>query len=233
MDTIDPAGDPAGDPVGKPPVARRLPLRRSFHGIELVDDYAWLKDKRWQEVLRDPSVLDPDIRAYLEAENRYAESVLGPTVALQKTLVAEMRGRIKEDDSSVPEPDGPFAYLSRYRDGGQHPLIGRCPRDGGEDTTLLDGDALAKGSAYFKFGGTRHSPDHLLEAWSTDRRGSEYYTIRVRSWQTGEDLADIVEQTSGGVVWGLDSTFFLYVQVDENHRPLKVYRHRLGSAPSE
>src|SRR5215471_7374779 len=126
------------NPAGKPPLAPRRPLTRTFHGIALTDDYAWLKDARWQEVLRDPALLDPDIRAYLEAENRHAEAVLGPTAALQKTLVAEMRGRIKEDDSSVPQTDGPFAYLSRYRDGGQHPLIGRTPRDsghgGGEDT---------------------------------------------------------------------------------------------------
>ncbi|WP_395709656.1 S9 family peptidase [Reyranella sp.] len=213
-----------------PPLAPKRPLVRTFHGIALADDYAWLKDANWQQVLRDPSLLDPAIRAYLEAENHYAEAVLRPTEALRKILVAEMRGRIKEDDSSVPQPDGPFAYLSRYRDGGQHPLIGRTPRDGGDATTLLDGDALATSSAYFKFGGTRHSPDHRLEAWSADVRGSEYYTVRVRSWQTGEDLGDVLEQTSGGVVWGLDSTFFYYVGVDENHRPLKVYRHRLGSA---
>ena len=220
-------------PASGPPVAPRRPLTRTFHGLSLRDDYAWLKDEKWQQVLRDPAVLDPEIRAYLEAENRYAAAVLGPTDALQKTLVAEMRGRIKEDDSSVPQPDGPFAYLSRYRDGGQHPLIGRTPRDGGEATTLLDGDQLATGSTYFKFGGTRHSPDHRLEAWSADRRGSEYYTIRVRRWQTGEDLPDVVEQTTGSVVWGLDSTFFYYVRVDENHRPLKVYRHLLGSAQSD
>ena len=213
-----------------PPVAPKRPFFRTCHGLSLADDYAWLKDANWQQVLRDPASLDPAIRTYLEAENRYAEAVLRPTEALQKTLVAEMRGRIKEDDSNVPQPDGPFAYLSRYRDGGQHPLICRTPRDGGDATTLLDGDALAAGSAYFKFGGTRHSPDHRLEAWSADTRGSEYYTIRVRSWQTGEDLDDVVEQTSGSVVWSLDSTFFYYIGVDENHRPLKVYRHRLGSA---
>ncbi|MFO1157777.1 MAG: S9 family peptidase [Reyranellaceae bacterium] len=206
---------------------------RTLHGLDLADDYAWLKDANWQQVLRDPSVLDPAIRAYLEAENRYAEAVLQPTAALQKALVAEMRGRIKEDDSSVPQPDGPFAYLSRYRDGGQHPLIGRMPRDGGVATTVLDGDALAKGSTYFKFGGTRHSPDHSLEAWSADLRGSEYYTIRVRRWQTAEDLPDVIEQTSGSVVWGLDSTVFYYVGVDENHRPLKVFRHRLGTPQSD
>jgi oligopeptidase B len=184
-------------------------------------------------VLRDPSILDPDIRAYLEAENRYTEEYLAPTQALQKTLVAEMRGRIKEDDSGVPTPDGPFAYLWKFREGGQHSLIGRSPRAGGDVELVLDGDALAKTSDYFKFGGTRHSPDHRLEAWSADLRGSEYFTIRVRRWDTAADLPDTLTQTGGSVVWGLDSTFFFYIQVDDNHRPLKVYRHRLGTTQSD
>jgi oligopeptidase B len=214
----------------KPPIAPRHPSRRTLHGVTITDDYAWLKDEKWQEVLRDPSLLDPEIRAYVEAENAYAEEKLGPTQALQKTLVAEMRGRIKEDDSGVPTPDGPFAYLWKFREGGQHQQIGRTPRDGGEMATILDGDALAKQSEYFKFGGTRHSPDHKLEAWSADLRGSEYFTLRVRRWDTAEDLSDILTETSGSVVWGHDSSFFFYVRVDENHRPLKVYRHRLGTA---
>ncbi|CAN5761349.1 S9 family peptidase [soil metagenome] len=216
-----------------PPIAQKRPSRRTLHGIDLTDDYAWLKDEKWQEVLRDPTLLDPAIRSHLEAENRYTESVLGPTQALQKDLVAEMRGRIKEDDSSVPSPDGPFAYLWRFREGGQHELIGRTPRDGGDVEVILDGDALAKASGYFKFGGTRHSPDHRLEAWSADLRGSEYFTLRVRRWQGGEDLPDLVEQTGGSVVWGRDSTFFYYVRVDENHRPLRVFRHRLGTPQSD
>jgi oligopeptidase B len=220
-------------PVEKPPVAPRRPFRRTLHGVALSDDYAWLKDDNWQQVLRNPALLDADIRSYLEAENRHTEAVLAPTQALQKTLVAEMRGRIKEDDSGVPEPDGPFAYLWKYREGGQHELIGRTPRDGGEAQIILDGDTLAKSSDYFDFGDTQHSPDHLLEAWSADLRGSEYFTIRVRRWQSGEDLTDIVEQTSGSVVWGRDSTFFFYVRLDENHRPLQVYRHRLGTAQSD
>ncbi|MBU8872185.1 S9 family peptidase [Reyranella sp. MMS21-HV4-11] len=217
----------------KPPIAPRRPSRRTLHGVTLVDDYAWLKDEKWQEVLRDPSLLDPDIRAYVEAENAYAEQRLGPTQVLQKTLVAEMRGRIKEDDSGVPTPDGPFAYLWKFREGGQHQQIGRTPRDGGAMQTILDGDALAKASDYFKFGGTRHSPDHRLEAWSADLRGSEYFTLRVRRWDTGEDLPDRLDETSGSVVWGHDSSFFFYVKVDANHRPLKVYRHRLGTTQTE
>ena len=217
----------------KPPIAPRRPSRRTLHGVTVTDEYAWLKDEKWQEVLRDPSLLDPDIRAYVEAENAYAEERLGPTKDLQKTLVAEMRGRIKEDDSGVPTPDGPFAYLWKFREGGQHQQIGRTPRDGGEMQTILDGDALAKASDYFKFGGTRHSPDHRLEAWSADLRGSEYFTLRVRRWDTGEDLPDRLDETSGGVVWGHDSSFFFYVKVDANHRPLKVYRHRLGTTQTE
>jgi oligopeptidase B len=215
------------------PVAPRRPAPVTRHGITVADDYAWLKDPNWQKVLRDPSLLQPDIRAYLEAENRYAEEILAPTAALQKTLVAEMRGRIKEDDSGVPMPDGAFAYSWQYRPGGQHEQVGRTPRDGGDFHTVLDGDALARTSDYFKFGGRRHSPDHKLLAWSADLRGSEYFTLRVRRWDTGEDLPDTLTQTQGTVVWGSDSTFFYYVQVDENHRPLKVFRHRLGTAQAD
>jgi len=219
--------------VSQPPAATRRPAPFTRHGITVVDDYAWLKDAKWQEVLRDPSVLDPDIRAYLEAENAYTEQLLGPTQDLQKTLVAEMRGRIKEDDAGVPTPDGPYAYTWKYRQGGQHEQIGRQPREGGDFQTILDGDALAKTSEYFKFGGTRHSPDHRLEAWSADLRGSEYFTIKVRDWATGEDLPDTITRAGGGVVWGRDSSFFLYVEKDDNHRPLKVFRHRLGTPQTD
>lgn len=220
-------------PTATPPIAERRPAPFTAHGVTVQDDYAWLKDARWQEVLRDPAILQPDIRAYLEAENAYAESLLGPTAALQKTLVAEMRGRIKEDDSSVPAADGPFAYLRKFREGGQHELYGRMPREGGNDQIILDGDALAKGEAYFKFGGSRHSPDHTLQAWSADLKGSEYFTIRVRNWADGKDHDDIVEETDGGVVWAADSSAFYYVKLDDNHRPMQVWRHRLGDRQAD
>ncbi|MBI3698997.1 MAG: S9 family peptidase [Afipia sp.] len=215
------------------PVAARRPYQFTAHGITVTDDYAWLKDPKWQEVLRDPSILDPDIRAYLEDENKYSESILGGTEGLQKKLVAEMRGRIKEDDSSVPSPDGPFAYFHKFRDGGQHELLARQPRDGGEAHIIIDGDAQAAQSDYFKFGGARHSPDHKLHAWSADVRGSEYFTIRVRDWATGHDSTDVVEETDGGVVWSADSKSFFYVKLDGNHRPMQVFRHVLGTAQSD
>jgi oligopeptidase B len=211
------------------PVAPRRPKSFTRHGMTVTDDYAWLKDPNWQEVLHDPTVLDADIRTYLEAENAYAERLLGHTDALQKKLVKEMRARIKEDDSSVPSPDGAYAYFRKFREGGQHELFGRTPRDGGEAQIVLDGDALAKDHAYFRFGGSRHSPDHELVAWSADIKGSEYFSIRVREWESGRDLDDVVEETDGAVVWAADCKSFFYVKLDDNHRPMQVWRHRLGS----
>ncbi|QIO30416.1 S9 family peptidase [Bradyrhizobium sp. 1(2017)] len=217
----------------QPPVAPRRPHSFTRHGIAVTDDYAWLKDEKWQEVLRDPAVLDPDIRKYLDEENVYTDSLLGHTAGLQKTLVREMRGRIKEDDSSVPSPDGPFAYFRRFREGGQHELFGRMPRDGGEGQIVLDGDALAKDHKYFKFGGSRHSYDHKLQAWSADTKGSEYFSIRVRDWASGKDLDDLVEETDGGIVWSADCKSFFYVKLDDNHRPMQVWRHRLGTGQAD
>ena len=215
------------------PSAPRRPHSFTRHGITIVDDYAWLKDENWQEVLRDPSVLNADIRSHLEAENAYTESLLGHTADLQKTLVAEMRGRIKEDDSSVPSPDGRYAYLRRFREGGQHEMFGRMPREGGEIEIVLDGDELAAAHEYFKFGGARHSPDHRLQAWSADVKGSEYFSIRVRDWATRTDLDDLVEETDGAVVWSTDASAFFYVRLDDNHRPMQVWRHRLGTAQAD
>jgi oligopeptidase B len=215
------------------PVAPRRPHSFTAHGITVADDYAWLKDDNWQEVLRDPQLLKPDIRQYLEAENDYTESLLGHTGALQKTLVAEMRGRIKEDDSSVPAPDGPFAYFRKFREGGQHAMFGRSPRDNGATEIVLDGDKLAADHDYFNFGGARHSPDHKLEAWSADIKGSEYFSIRVRDWADGTDRDDLVEETDGAVVWSADATAFFYVKLDDNHRPMQVWHHRLGTPQAD
>jgi oligopeptidase B len=215
------------------PAAPRRPHSFTTHGITVTDDYAWLKDENWQDVLRDPSILDKDIRTYLEAENTYTESLLGHTASLQKKLVAEMRGRIKEDDSSVPSPDGPYAYFRRYREGGQHEMYGRLPRNGGESQIVLDGDELAKSHEYFRFGGSRHSHDHMLQAWSADTKGSEYFSIHVRNWETGKDLDDLVEETDGAVVWSADCKSFFYVKLDDNHRPMQVWRHSLGTAQAD
>jgi oligopeptidase B len=215
-----------------PPSAERRPVFSVRHGVELVDEYAWLRAPNWQEVMRDPALLDPQIRAYLDAENAYTDAALDDTGELQGRLFAEMKARIKEDDSSVPTPDGPFEYFSSFVTGGQYPRLGRRPRGGGEGHILLDGNAEAEGKPYWQLGAAAHSPDHTLLAYAVDDKGSELFTIRVRDLATGKDLPDAIADTRGAIVWARDSRTLFYVRLDDNHRPLSVHRHRVGT-PSE
>ena len=164
-------------PIPAPPRAEARPVTLSAHGLSWTDDYAWMRADNWREVLRDPSRLPADIRALLEAENAYADAVLAPTLGLQKELKREMRARLKEDDSEPPQVDGPWAYYSRFRPGGQRRIYCRKPREGGAETVLIDGDSRAEGRAFFHLAGARHSPDHSKFAWSSDDLGSEMLTI--------------------------------------------------------
>jgi oligopeptidase B len=217
----------------KPPIAEKRPVTDSRHGHTLTDNYAWLRADNWQEVMRDPSVLAEDIRAYLEAENAYFKDRMSDTDDLQEILFQEMKGRIKEDDSSVPAPDGPWAYAVRYIEGGQHPLLVREPRGGGEEKVLLDGNALAEGKAYFRLAGSNHSPDHGKLAWAFDDKGSEFYTLKFRDLDSGGDLPGEIADTGGGGVWSADSSEVFYIRLDENHRPSKLFRHTLGDETGE
>ena len=210
------------------PVAPKKPVADTRHGITRTDDYAWLRADNWQAMFKDPSLLDPQIRAHLEAENAYMKAAMADTKALQKTLFAEMRGRIKEDDSSIPMKDGPFAYGSFFVTGGEQPRYFREPREGGERTVLLDGDKEAEGKAYFRLAGIDHSTDHARGIWGYDDKGSEYYTLRVRYLATGDDLADVIENTGGGGAWAPDGKSFFYTVLDENHRPSKIFHHIIG-----
>ncbi len=217
------------------PVAEVRTETRTVHGVDLRDDYAWLRADNWKDVLREPDALPADIRAYLDAENLYCKALMAPTRTLQRDLVKEMRGRIKEDDASVPEPDGPFLYYSRYRKGGEHPLICRKPRtenrkaSKAKEQIMLDADALSEAKDFFDLGDAVHSPDHRLLAWSADEAGSELHLIRIRDLASGEDLADAVTDTTGEIVWAQDSQSFVYVGLDADHRPSRVLRHRLGT----
>ena len=139
------------------PIAECRPATDTHHGITRTDDYAWLRADNWQEVMRDPSALPADIRTYLEAENEFTEKTLASTNTLQDTIFEELKGRIKQDDSSVPSPHGPWAYYSSYVTGGEYPLIARKPRTGGEEKILLDGNAMGKNLPYFSLGGASHS----------------------------------------------------------------------------
>ncbi|WP_245926916.1 S9 family peptidase [Breoghania corrubedonensis] len=213
-----------------PPRAEKRLSAAVHHGITKSDDYAWLRADNWQEVMRDPGLLAADIRSYLEAENAYTDTAMTDTQALQETLFEELRGRIKQDDSSVPAPDGPYAYATRYEEGAQHPMVVRTPREGGEETVLLDANELARDKAYFRLAGVDHSTDHKLVAWSSDEAGSEFFTLRVRDAATGKDLSDEIPETSGGTVWANDGATLFYVWLDANHRPCKVFRHTVGTS---
>jgi oligopeptidase B len=226
-----------------PPRAKRVEHRATLHGITRTDPYHWLRDENWQRVMREPETLEPAIREHLDLENAYTEEMLAPTSGLRKTLFEELKGRIKEDESSVPAKDGAFDYYVRYELGGQHPRYCRRPthgrkltlastKPGSDEQVLFDADAAAKAHAYFSTGSVAHSHSHRLLAYAVDTKGSEYYDIRFRNLDTGSDLTDQIQNTSGALVFADDQTVF-YTAVDDNHRPSKVYRHRVGSAQAE
>jgi oligopeptidase B len=236
-DTTPPlAYEPAG-----PPVARRdetAIIRR--HERTRVDPYAWLKDENWREVMREPTRLRADIRAYLEAENAYTRAHLETvTSTLQDKLFEEMKGRIKDDDSSVPSIDGEWAYYRRYREGGEYPVFARRPaahafdKNPAHEQLLLDGEAMSKGCDYFDIRKVAHSPDHRLIAYAIDDKGSEFYTLRVRDTATGQDLEESIPHTYGEFVWAENSRSIYWVARDDNARPVAVHRRDLGTGSDD
>ncbi len=216
-----------------PPIAPIEHHSYTCHGVTIQDDYAWLRDPKWQEVMKKPEVLDQRIRAHLEAENAYTAASLADTEALQAELFAEIKGRIKEDDSGVPSPDGPWAYTQRFVTGSEHPRIVRLPRDGGEEQVMLDGDAMSKASPYWALEYHRHSPDHRLLGYAVDDTGSEFCSLRVRDLATGKDLSDEIRNAAGAMIWSPDAKSFYYTLLDDNHRSLTLHRHVLGTPAAQ
>ena len=221
-----------------PPGIETRPVDIIQLGRTRTDSYAWLRDDNWQEVMRDPSVLQTDIRTMLEAENEHYEAVVAPLAELEERIFQEMRGRIKEDDSSVPSRDGQWFYYSRFREGGQYPIIARRPADSngeisGEEVILFDGDAEAEPFDYFSLGGFEHSPDQRYAAWAVDTKGSEYYTIFIRDLETGEDIATLTDEGYGSLVWANDSRTVYWVWRDDNARPKRVYRQAINASEPE
>jgi oligopeptidase B len=226
-----------------PPRPEKIWHETTLHGITRRDPYHWLRDDNWQRVMREPEVLNPKIREHLERENAHTAAVLAPTLELQSALFTELKGRIKEDESSVPAKDGAWDYYVRYELGSQHPRYCRRPTRPVLDAAaarsaapgeqiLFDADAAATAHAYFSTGAVNHSRDHRLLGYAVDTKGSEYYDIRFRDLQTGLLLPDHIANTSGSFVFAADASSVFYTAVDDNHRPSKVFRHRLG-APQE
>ena len=211
--------------VPPPPVAATEPVESIHHGHRRIDPYAWLRSENWREAMADPARLPGPIRAYLEAENAHAEAATAPTRALRDELVAELRGRIREDDSSVPQPDGPWQYYLRYREGGQHPLVCRRPREREDgEAILLDGDAEAAGRAYFRLVAAAHAPDHGLLACAFDHSGAERCSLRLRAMHSGAWLDLAIEDAQGDLAWAGDGRTLFYTTLDAEHRPRWVHR---------
>lgn len=213
------------------PIAARRPQVITQHGRERVDEYAWLKDPAWQEVMRDPARLDPAIRAHLEAENAYTEAMTAASAGLRETLFQEMKGRIKDDDASAPSPDGPYSYYIRFAPGAQHPIHARSLREGGSEEILLDEEALAQGGAYCSVAAAHHSPGHDLYAYALDRQGSEYYRVHVLRLADRTELGGPLDSCTGDFVFSPDGGWLFWVWKDANGRPAKVFRRPVGSGP--
>lgn len=210
-----------------PPIAKRVPHAFACHGITVEDPYAWLRDPGY------PEVKDADILGYLNAENAYFEAAMKPHRPLVDKIVEEMKGRIKDDDSSVPQKDGDYLYWYAFGAGSEYAKWYRRKFAGGPDEITLDEPALAAGHDYFRLGGHAVSPDGRLLAYAIDTSGSERYVLKVRELATGADLPDMIENWRYGLVWAADSKSFLYTDSDEHWRSKAVWHHRLGDLQSQ
>ncbi|HET9861717.1 MAG TPA: S9 family peptidase [Nocardioidaceae bacterium] len=220
-----------------PPVARKIPTKRTHHGDTFVDDYEWLRDKE-----------SPETIAHLEAENAYTEVRTAHLADLRDAIFGEIKSRTKETDLSVPSRIGSYWYYGRSIEGKQYGVSCRCPVDGPDDwdppkldaeidvpgeEVLLDSNELAEGHEFFSLGAASVSPDGNLLAFSTDTVGDERFLLQVKDLRTGELLPDQIPNTLHGATWDLDATMLFYSTVDESWRPDKIWRHRLGTDVAE
>lgn len=215
----------------KPPVARRGNHRFTLHGIAIEDPYAWLRDKDF------PKVDDPEILAYLKAENAYFEERMRGQSALVDALYAQMKGRIKEDDASVPYADGDWLYWWAFEAGGQYRNWYRRPRTIGEgdqsaDQLILSEPKLAEGREFFQLGTLQVSPDGKLIAYSTDTDGSERFTLLIREIASGRDLETVSAETKGSVAWTADSRGLVWTNASPEWRSTKAFLYRMGTPES-
>lgn len=212
--------------VSTPPIAPKQPHVETRHGIEVRDDYAWLRDPGY------PDVKDPAILAHLAAENAWFEAAMNPHRGLIDTLFTEMRGRIKEADKSVPQKDGDWLYWIEFEEGAEYKKWWRrpiaAPDDETADELILDEVALAEGKEYFRLGAIAVSNDGTKLAWSVDDNGSERFTVRVKVIASGELLADEIPGTLSGLVWVAGDTGLVYSLANEQWRTDNARLHWLG-----
>ena len=206
------------------PVADKRPHQVTLHGKTLSDPYFWLRDQSY------PVIDDADILDYVKAENAYFDAAMKPHAQLVETLFQEMKGRIKEADSSVPQKDGDWLYWVEYEEGAEYKKWYRKPASGaGETQLILDEVAMAEGKEYFRLAELSISPDGRLMAYSFDDNGSERFEARVRNLETGEQLPDVIPGTLSSLVWTSGNDAILYGLANENWRTDNVRLHKLGT----
>jgi oligopeptidase B len=207
-----------------PPMAEQRPYSYERHGERIEDPYHWLRDPGY------PKVENPDVLSYLEAENAYFEAAMAPHRALVDTLFEEMKGRIKEDDRSVPVKDGDWLYWWAFEPGAQYRRWFRRPAAGGAEALIFDEPAEAEGKDYFRLGALEISPDARWAATLVDDDGSERFKLRIRDLTTGADVEQVSEVGIGSPVWSADSRSVVFTEVNEHWRSYRARLHRLGAS---
>ena len=210
-----------------PPQAERRPYSYERHGVTIEDPWHWLRDPKY------PEVDDPDVLAYLHSENAYFETWAGQHKQLIEQLFEEMKGRIKEDDSSVPIRDGDWLYWWAFTPGAQYRSWYRKSASGGEDELVFDEPAEAHGNHYFRLGAMEVSPDGKLLATLADYDGSERFQLRIRDLATGKDIETVTTVGIGQPVWSSDSAGIAFTEVNDNWRSYRARYHRLGRPADE
>ena len=206
------------------PVAEIRPHEMTLHGHTRVDNYFWLKDRE-----------NPEVIAYLEAENAYLEKTMAHTKELQEELFEEMKGRIKKDDSSAPYELNGYWYYTRYVKGGEYAL--HCRRPGsmeGPEEIMFDGNAMGEGLGYFALRGVDVSPDNKLAVFGVDEVGRRFYTLRVKDLASGEIMKDEIRDVTSNVTWAMDNRTLFYTRQDPGTlRSYQIWRHELGTDTSK
>jgi oligopeptidase B len=210
-----------------PPQAEQRPYSYERHGVTIEDPWHWLRDPKY------PEVDDPDVLAYLHAENDYFQGWAKQHEGLIDGLFEEMKGRIKEDDSSVPLRDGDFLYWWAFKPGAQYRSWFRKPVVGGDDQIVFDEPVEAAGKDYFRLGALQVSPDGKLLATLVDDNGSERFALRIRELATGKDLETVTEVGIGQPLWTSDSAGIVFTEVNDQWRSYRARYHRLGATPAD
>lgn len=204
------------------PIAKKIPKTLEKHGDKRIDDYYWLNERE------NPQVVD-----YLGQENAYYQKMTAHAKDFQHDLYEEMKGRIKEDDASVPYFYNGYFYITRFEKGKDYPIYSRKKGDlSADEEIMFDCNELAKGHAFFQLGGLSVSPDNKFAVYSTDVVGRRIYSIGIKNLETGKLLADKIENTTGNAVWANDNKTVFFTRQDEvTLRSDKVFKHRLGAKP--